>query len=1661
MPTPLYLTVDLHAHRWFEPDAADAGIWLCLQPHVALADADEIEVKYAALRAFVDGCGSGGNFDCVLLPEDEASRSDFVPVNLPSDVDLSLRWDADGPLQQSNPNTRSTGMAVLDPVRFNNDNRERHAADTAGGDNAQPVLAAPFAAGYNRSLASAWQAMAEDPDTDLSDLANQLILGFWGGTRRRLRATSVTPGDIEFMALQTGDPADEAEAAADPTFRVTNLHSLNGLMFKVLARDDLPEVGEVRDLEIQLTWAGGSRLLKVSEQAPQGLARLRAFFRTLADVPGDVLDELSSREAPGFRNRVYVDDQMIGFGTVQLESGAGGQGQTWYRRRAERRADKDFQSNMADLSRTVVHFGRPEEAAADANRPPVEGNLVFEVADVLECRLVRYRLGGALGAGAWLVARLMPTEADRAQFDAELQADRHCFRDRPLLDGEGKRLADHEVRYLGCYAFPWEDDALLPLFLVRAEAGGDSGVIGSRETVSVLLQRFHTDQTPVRVILTPAGARSKDESMIDATGPRWELAPNAQLPSLGFEMFRLVEPALPPEALSRLVLAAAFRDDAEFVFANSAARYEGVLRVDYPPTRGEEAERELREDLVNFNTLNVYHHWSALAQALSRAEAAVERPTLNTRFSELFPFWSVQEDTHTVSTAFQFLFRQPVLSPPGDLVGAEIGQYFDALHGAAGTQRSLDFRLEHTYGSEIDLGADLALPCPLDIRPMLPPHVAAVRFNEEAAPEIDAPPFFTVRFTSTGGDETLRLGFDRRYLDPALAPARAPGEPDRVAAAREAHVGALRALCELAYAEEIYLEGRFLTFEFTRALQAATGPIVAGLTPVAAFEAQASGWPIRLNDPQRPATQNLKSLARALLDDWQAAPAFIEIPLPVGQHPPIADSCNVIELILRLRRPARAVPAKDTSRWRLVRPVIRPTQLPWTGPELEPAAGVEQGFTRFLAQLHEARAAVQPDEETRAASGKLLGLLSEGEATSAAAWIVPQGLQRLDGRRILASLTPISFMPLAPHVQLGAVTFELTKKYLKALGTVLSLAPAAWTPRGSDEEVRQGWQAVLARLEANGPAIRNLVERLQLLLRPVHLAEGNPNDEAPDEEVSRAIRDLIGATPTAAAVADAAKAMLLDDPSLFGEAKALLYTRLRDPQNLVPITPAFHDWTTTRVSAAGTFRDQRRLAYRDGLTALAGGPEFGFLEVLLDSGYGNDFTLESARALSFETLIEPFELNEPTRRGRNPTIPLDEDRVRLPNRATKNDRVYLPSREPIRNPALASAEIFEAIQEDPHWSRLLRQPGGMFDLQRLLAGSIEPATTQPRVSLRAASDPASRSPALDDFLVTAVFQVWSDEEDEFSADEFHVWIDDVAQDDLDAHEAAALNKRLSEAFLNQLYKLQDAPQIKGLADLDEVVGFAEEALELIRPSGAFGSSDWDETPSLRLGAARAEGQEVLRRTDVTSSPDDYLEAFLLRVEPHDPNAAPRSRPYYLLLAAERPIWRRTSIRLGQTRNRRDIEGPDFAPVFGFAARSRTSAVPQQYAFSHEVDVALSLPSRKLTWRQVEDALVAQRILLPSAPRGAHHLAVSVFHEQRGQLTRGFFNSAGRAQQAEDSEFLSKFPLEVVSVSPDATKTTEIRFPEPYAEFVMDLQWFSARNRELFRIAGIRVSFGSS
>ena len=1647
MTRSLYITLDLHAHRWLEPDADDAAIWLCLQPHVKLADNEDVKIRFGDLRYFVENCANGSRFDYRLVDEEQAKTADFVPVNLPSDVDVTIRWDADGPMRAANPNQRSNDMKILYAPQFDSDNREKLADDTVGSDLAQLVDEEPFALAYNQALTGALDAIDRDNDLDLSDLADQLILGFWGGTRRRIRGTTVECETIEFMSLQTNDPQDASELEADPTFRTTNLHSLNGLMFKVLDKAEITELNEVRDLTIELSWAHGRASLVVSAQPEQGLKRMKAFFNSLPKVSGDILKELTHQNEAGIAERVYVDDQMVGFGTTKLTTRVDGQSETWFRRRAERRANPEQAFTLADLSRMVVHFGRPENAEDDQNLPPELGTLTFDVADIIEGRLTRYRLGGAIQESAWIVAKFSPSETDKAQYERECAGDRNCFNDKVLLKEGGTPFRADELRFLGSYVLPWEEDPLVPLFIVKSEDGadGEAGILGSRENVSVFIPRRDDQGNPVQVKLDPAGSRTKQEAMIDATSPRWELRRGSVLPDIEFEALRLTDPDEEID-LSRIVLTAAFREDAEFVFANGVSRYEGVIRVNFPGLKGDQAEQDIREDLINFNTLNLYHRWPAFDEA-DAEDGETLPPQMNTRYSELFPFWSQGDGRHTSAVAFQYLFKQPVQSQPGDLTGEHVRRYFEALYKAAGSERILDFRLEHSYGSELDLAQDVGVDTPLDIRPMLPSHVGSPPARELSR----VPPFFSVSFESSDATETIRLVFERSYLNPSKAP-RIDGDKGRqVLAERDAYVNALRSLCELAFAKRLELEGQFFAFDFNRALKSeGVAPLIAGLTPVDSFEG--NGWPLWLNDPAQP-ERNLQLLAKNLLQNWKTAPTSIQIELPVGNHPRISDVCNVIEFSLRLSRDPSKVPVDNPDHWTVVRQVIHPNTLDWTGPTTEVAAGVGDGFKAFLSELREARAAIQPDDKTRELSGRLYGLLSEGEATSTNAWIVPQGLKRLDEAEVMASVTPMSFVPIQEHDQLGPQTFELVKRYLNGLQNVLSLATGKWIPKGTDNEIESAWKTLFARIEKNRQYISTLAERLTSLILPTHLDVRD--DSKLDPEVLRSIRELTGGGRVQEKVYEEINRRLLNDVALFGNAKAMLYTRLSDSSGKAGVNHAFYEWESVRTSARGTLRDQRNLNYREGVAALAGEPSYGFLETLLDEGYGNSFVLKWAQARSFESLIEPFERNSTSGLTRDVVIPLAGRRPRIPDPYTPHRTVYLPSRHPIKDPILASAESFESIQKNEDWAQTYRNGTQGMDIGALLAGKIKIAAGDSAVYVRAPSMRIlDRSKQLDDFLVTAVFQVWSDEEDSFSNDEFIFQVSFV-EDGFDSRPLISKKSvRLSESFLKQLFTLSESPQISGIETLTDLIEHVEESTDLFIPCSKRTLIDDENVTQLRLEVAN-DGGESLRQVKGTPAADWFYEAYLLCFQ-SDADDARRPRPHYLLFATERSLWQRTSIQLLQSRNRRDLVGPDFAPIFGYLSQSVTSTVAQQYSKAESLQKTLRLSSRKMAWSAIERQLVAQQFLRESEKRLSHSVVVSIYHVQRGRIQQGYFGSQKTPYQEEMFEFISDEVLDVVTVRPDAQDTI-IRFSRPYDAFAIDLQWYSHNNRELLRIVKIPVS----
>src|SRR5579884_2513203 len=106
----IHLTLDLFFQKW----NAGGPLWFCIQPHVIISD----------LEASIRGLAEGNNFQYVMHGATSATDpSAFVPIPLPSNVDLTLELLSGGTAVKRIQNARINGRRVLDPTRLALDNR--------------------------------------------------------------------------------------------------------------------------------------------------------------------------------------------------------------------------------------------------------------------------------------------------------------------------------------------------------------------------------------------------------------------------------------------------------------------------------------------------------------------------------------------------------------------------------------------------------------------------------------------------------------------------------------------------------------------------------------------------------------------------------------------------------------------------------------------------------------------------------------------------------------------------------------------------------------------------------------------------------------------------------------------------------------------------------------------------------------------------------------------------------------------------------------------------------------------------------------------------------------------------------------------------------------------------------------------------------------------------------------------------------------------------------------------------------------------------------------------------------------------------------------------------------------------------------------------------
>src|ERR1019366_10261157 len=100
--TTILVTVDFFLKDWYLNDVANpkGELWLCVQPHVQKSE----------LTQFLQDLGLTRKFSYALVQHD-AAPNDLVPVPLPSDADLTIRFLPANASLTPLTNHRTTGVA--------------------------------------------------------------------------------------------------------------------------------------------------------------------------------------------------------------------------------------------------------------------------------------------------------------------------------------------------------------------------------------------------------------------------------------------------------------------------------------------------------------------------------------------------------------------------------------------------------------------------------------------------------------------------------------------------------------------------------------------------------------------------------------------------------------------------------------------------------------------------------------------------------------------------------------------------------------------------------------------------------------------------------------------------------------------------------------------------------------------------------------------------------------------------------------------------------------------------------------------------------------------------------------------------------------------------------------------------------------------------------------------------------------------------------------------------------------------------------------------------------------------------------------------------------------------------------------------------------------
>lgn len=1356
----------------------------------------------------------------------------------------------------------------------------------------------------------------------------------------------------------------------------TNLHSLLGLMVRLGTKSDLAWLQSIENVEILFRKADGSLLSTDLGTTDDDKNNLKTYFSSLTpDLPAY---QIEAEWAADFSKRVYAHDASTAATPVTLGGSVYHQ-LTPLAPDGSTLADKD-----ALLSRLEV---RPMQ---DGSSPTPGSVISLTFWSTVKCRLAPYRRFAGDPLRQDVLLRLSPENGEEEKFRAALTADPSAFFSALLVDSQGRLVPASALKPVDLYNLPWDDG---PTVLFLGSAPQTWGVPAAAPSVLALLP-VQRNGLPVTAQLVATGLEPTSPF-----GPRWEAPALPRLRRADFDTL-LANPPLP----ARTGFGVYFEHDVEFDFSQSAAHIEGLLTVDYPMgAGGMNADNDYLDDLLNHNALNIFERRNGAWLHLNED-------------GQTYPIYNQGHDSGTPEHVFQPRRQDKVDVRRDGAIGDDPRPFLKELYERIGSNRTLSFDLEHRYGTTVDLNLRASLSTHADWPPFLP---------SDAQLKMPSGESLSFLHISLADPTTAEIHVDQTILDFSEV-----GSSPRWAL----NLAAWRSVAEMSQAQNIFLVGEFLRFDFNEGLNTPDprGAIRGALRQATGITT--TRWEI--TDPLR----NLAS-------DWLANPptsALDPIAVPLTDISSVDDLCTCCRFSLEIvRRNGIAPPARrDWEPVRYDRSITSAAnQFDEKGLKTLPATDAVERLQTYIKNLKSRAGELPPNREELDDAEVFRRVTGLGEG-----WIVPDGIIVADPGEVYASVVPMSFRPVARDPALGPKTGLVLVRLFEALQEVLDVSPISWAAWNL-----LAWRSFFDTLQANGSKIAALLGAPVSLIYPLPDPSGLPSDAA---GVAASIDKLIADNdPLAVATRNWLQGALLARPALFADAKGLLINHLRS--NVSDALPAdlYQLHSKKNVASSLVLFDEDRITFNEAANVQEG---ISFVEDIDNTRYGNSFTFESYTLPTFESVIEQLQDAETpakkTYTTARKTVPLEA--LVTPtgiHTDAEHKNIWLTSRAPIQDPVFVKNRVMDEDEREP----VEAAAGALYSLDSIL--DLKPALATAGMTsgarLCARSAPWSQSLHLDDYAALVLYSVTGSEEqtsaaDAFKEDEFFVFAE--AADGLSRREPATPKTGMSDTFVLDFFDtIHGAGDLKSISDLASAIGtrVLDVALSILKPADAVLTPDLAGQEPLLIDAPSI--------TVPSASP--VRGAYLFQIE--DAARQP-GLGYFLLLAVELPIWQRYSVSVVQTRNRREFEpGSRFSPLFGQASEKVSGnaalAATRAHSLLGRPDLKLTPADRSLPLEDLIMRLVGNELNPATTAWKDFDLSVLISHHQLVNAPLAYPTKA-------DGEGLvsrSAAPIQNNRFTGGAFGArNRIRFDLKYNDFLVDLQWRSASNLQFFRLSDCRVTF---